>query len=106
MKSRTLCFAPGRITPGMVLAKAVIDHEGKTLLTQGTVFSLEIIDRLLRRGVEAVSVLIPDSRSDEMIAEEMRLVSTRVDAIFRHPGSAAREELRAAILGFRQEITR
>ena len=63
MKSRTLCFAPGRITPGMVLAKAVVDHDGKTLLTQGTEFTLELVDRLIRRGVETVSVLVPASIS-------------------------------------------
>ena len=106
MKSRILCFAPGRITPGMVLAKAVVDHEGKTLLTQGTVFTLEIIDRLIRRGVETASVLAPDPRSDEMIADEIRAAQLRVDTIFRHPGSPAREELRTAILDFRLESTR
>jgi len=106
MKTRTLCLAPGRVTPGMVLAKAVVDHEGKTLLTPGTVFLLETIDRLIRRGVETVTVEVPDLRDEETIAEELRATQTRIDTIFRQPGSAARADLRAAVLEFRLESSR
>ena len=103
MKSRTLCFAPGRIVPGMVLARAIADHEGNTLLTIGTVMSLELIDRLIRRGVEAVHVLVADRRSEVAIADELQAATARIDTIFRLPGSASRDDLRAAVLAFREE---
>jgi hypothetical protein len=105
MKSRTLCFPPGRIAPGMTLAKAITDRDGNTLLTAGTVLNLEMLDRLIRRGIETVSVLLLDTRDEETIAEELRAAQSRVEAIFRGDGSHARAELRDSILNFRLEST-
>ena len=57
MKFRIMCFAPGRTTPGMTLATAVIDRDGHTtLLTEGTVLDEEMLARLIHRGVETISV--------------------------------------------------
>ena len=106
MKFRTLCFAPNRITPGMTLAKAVSEHDGHTtLLTEGTVLDEEMLARLIHRGVETVSVLVPDHRNEEQIAEEQRLALARVDAIFREDGNPARAALRATITRYRLEST-
>ena len=106
MKFRTLCFAPNRITPGMTLAKAVSERDGHTtLLTEGTVLDEEMLARLIHRGVETISVLVPDHRSEEEIAEEQRLALARVDAIFREDGNPARAALRAAITRYRLEST-
>ena len=106
MKFRTLCFAPNRITPGMTLAKAVSEHDGhSTLLTEGTVLDEEMLARLIHRGVETVSVLVPDHRNEEEIAEEQRLALARVDAIFREDGNPARAALRATITRYRLEST-
>ena len=106
MKFRTLCFAPNRITPGMTLAKAVSEHDGHTtLLTEGTVLDEEMLARLIHRGVETVSVLVPDHRNEEEIAEEQRLALARVDAIFREDGNPARAALRATITRYRLEST-
>ena len=106
MKFRTLCFAPNRITPGMTLAKAVSEHDGhSTLLTEGTVLDEEMLARLIHRGVETVSVLVPDHRSEEEIAEEQQLALARVDAIFREDGNPARAALRATITRYRLEST-
>ena len=106
MKSRTMCFAPGHTPPGMTLAKAVTDHDGHTLLTEGTVLEAEMLARLIQRGVETVSVMVPDTRSEEAIAEELREAMERIDAIFRNGGSPAREALRAAITNYRLESTK
>lgn len=103
MKLRTLYFAPARVTPGMLLAKAITDRDGHALLASGAVLDEEVLDRLIRRGVESVAVLVPDHRDEETIATELRLAEERVEVIFRGPGSAAREELRAAVLNFRRE---
>ena len=105
MKSRTMFFAPGRAAPGMTLAKAISDREGHALLAAGTVLSSEILDRLIRRGVPTLCALVLDARDDETIASELSTATTRVATIFRGHGSPARDELRAAILNYRQEAT-
>jgi len=103
MKLRTLHFSPARVTPGMELAKAVTDRDGHALLASGTLLDAEILDRLIRRGVESVAVLVQDARDEEKIANELRLAEERVGAIFRGPGSAARAVLHAAVLNYRRE---
>ena len=107
MKFRIMCFAPGRTTPGMTLATAVIDRDGHTtLLTEGTVLDEEMLARLIHRGVETISVFVPDNRNEEEIAEEQRVALARVDAIFRDDGNPARAALRAAITNYRLESTK
>jgi len=98
-------FAPGRAAPGMTLAKAITDRDGHALRASGTVLTSEILDRLIRRGVETLCVLVLDARNDETIASELATARTRVEAIFRGPGSVAREELHQAILNYRLATT-
>lgn len=105
IKQRIMCLAPGRATPGMTLARHVLDREGAVLLTAGTMLDLAMLERLIRRGVDAISVLLPDTRDDETIARELAAVGERIGHIFRGPGNAARDELRAAVLEFRVEAT-
>ena len=106
MKSRSLYFPPGGIAPGMTLAKTIIDRDGHALLTAGTVLTLEMLDRLVRRGIETVAVLVVDTRDEETIARELEVAKSRVKTIFRGAGSPAREQLRTAILNYRQESTK
>jgi hypothetical protein len=106
MKSRTVFFAPGRVAPGMTLARATTDRDGKTLLAQGTILDSEMLERLIRRGVETVAVLVLDTRDEETIAEQLQTTESRVNTIFRGESSPARETLRAAILNFRLESTK
>ena len=103
MKSRTVCFSPGRVTPGMTLAKAICDRDGHILLAAETVLDSEMLDRLVRRGIEAIFVIVLDTRDEETIATEMQAAKSRVEHIFREKGSPAKEALRNAILTFRQE---
>ena len=105
MKLRRITLAPGRATPGMVLAQAVVDHDGNTLLVAGTELGTEMIERLLRRRIQTVCVEVPDPRDAQTIANELRAASERVEEIFEGPGSAARESLRKAILAYREEST-
>ena len=105
-KQRIMCLAPGRAAPGMVLAKAIADREGAPLLTAGTELDPAMFERLIRRGVGAVSVFVPDTRDEHTIAAELAIVEKRITRIFRGPGSPAREELRAAVLGFRLEAAK
>ena len=105
MKLRRITIAPGRATPGMVLAQPVVDHDGNTLLAAGTELGAEMIERLLRRRMQTVCVEVPDPRDAQTIANELRAASERVEAIFEGPGSAARDALRVAILAYREEST-
>ncbi len=106
MKSRTLYFPPGGIAPGMTLARTITDRDGHALLTAGTVLTLEMLDRLIRRGVEAIAVLVIDIRDEETIAKELGAAESRVETIFRGSGNSAREQLREAISNYRQESTK
>jgi hypothetical protein len=105
MKLRRITIAPGSATPGMVLAKPVVDHDGNTLLAAGTELGAELIERLLRRRTQTVCVDVADPRDAQTIANELRAARERVEAIFAGPGSAARDALRAAILAYREEST-
>lgn len=106
MKSRILCLPPAKITPGMMLAKAITDRDGHTLLAAETRLELEMLDRLVRRGIESVFILATDTRDEETITRELLDAQARVENIFRGKTSPAREALHAAILDFRLESTR
>ena len=106
MKTRIVCLAPGRVAPGMTLAASITGHDDHTLLASGTVLDSEMLDRLIRRGVESISVLMLDTRDEETIAIELLAAESRVAHIFRGTGSAERQTLHAAILDFRRENAR
>lgn len=106
MKTRTLYFAPGRAAPGMTLAKAIADREGHVLLAAGTVLDTDMLERLIRRNIEAIAVLVLDTRDAETIANELSVAQERVHRIFRGPGNPAREALHTATLNFRLEATK
>ena len=103
MKTRVVCLAPGHISPGMVLASSITGQDGHTLLSRGTILDSEILDRLIRRGIETALVSVLDNRDDETIAMELRAAELRIGHIFRGKSNAAREALRGAILDFRLE---
>ncbi len=103
MKTRALCLSPGRVAPGMTLAKAITDRDGNTLLATGAVLDSEMLDRLIRRGVEAITVLVVDTRDADTIVSDLATAEARVGYIFRGDGSKARETLCQAILAYRVE---
>ena len=103
MKMRNVCLAPSLITPGMTLASAVSGRDGSQLLAAGAQLDADVIERLIRRGVESAWVQIPDERDDETLAHERRHAEARVETIFRGSGSPARAALHQAILEFRRE---
>lgn len=106
MKLRTIFLAPGRVAPGMTLAEPVLDKAGHRLLSSGTILDTVTLDHLSRRGVEAIAVLLPDTRDEETIAKEISAAESRVADIFRGSGSAARDALQSAVLQFRRDSTR
>jgi acetolactate synthase small subunit len=105
-KQRIMCLAPGRASPGMVLAAPVCDREGAVLLTAETVLDVDVLEQMIRRGVRAISVRVPDHRDEQTIAREMADVRARIETIFRGPGSDARCRMRDAVLDYRIENAR
>ncbi|MDR1936671.1 MAG: hypothetical protein LBS49_14045 [Candidatus Accumulibacter sp.] len=105
-KQRIMCLAPARAAPGMVLDKPVYDREGAVLLTAETVLDPAMFEQMIRRGVKAILVRVPDNRDEETIARELVDIRARIETIFRGPGSAARSELRDAVLDYRIESSR
>lgn len=103
MKSRAICLPPGRVAPGMSLAASVTGHDGQVLLAPGTALDSEILERLIRRGVEAIFVEVLDTRDEETIALETSAAKSRVEFIFRGQGSPAREALQSTVLKYRLE---
>jgi hypothetical protein len=103
MKSRTIHLPILCVVPGMTLASAVSDRQGRVLFAAGTVLDAVMLDRLHKRGIEAVAAYLIDTRDAETIDEEVLAAESRVQQIFRGPGSGARDDLRAAILAHRKE---
>ncbi len=103
MKSRIICLAPGSAVPGMKLAAAISGPDRQILLSSDTLLDAEMLERLIRRGIETLSVRLPDTRDEETIALEVEAAQSRVAHIFRKQGSAAREQLQASILNYRLE---
>lgn len=106
MKTRTVWMPPGRVAPGTTLAAAVTDREGKTLLAAGVSLEAATLERLTRRGIEAIAVLQADPRDEAELAAERSAAELRLAHIFRGDGSAARRELHAATLAWRLEALR
>ena len=82
------------------------DREGNTLLAAGAVIDSAMLDRLIRRGVEAMAVLVADTRDADAIASELAAAEARVAYIFRGQGSESRNALQKAVLDYRLENTR
>lgn len=106
MKSRILHLPIICVESGMTLALAVVDRAGRTLCAAGTVLDTEMLSRLNKRGIESIAVSVIDTRTPEIIAEEIQNAEVRVTHIFRGTGSPARDALQAAILAYRREIAR
>ncbi|MDR1708501.1 MAG: hypothetical protein LBS70_02145 [Candidatus Accumulibacter sp.] len=102
-KQRLMCLAPGRAAPGMALARPVLDRDGAVLLTAETTLDAAMLEQMIRRGVKAVTVRVPDTRDEAAIAREISDIRARIATIFRGPGNAGRAELREAILAYRIE---
>ena len=106
MKTRTIHLPVLCVVPGMTLALAITDRTERTLFTAGTVLDADMLNRLNKRGVESVAVLVTDTRDAAAIEEELVVARTRVLHIFRGTGTAARDALQAAVLNHREEGAR
>lgn len=83
----------------MALASTVHGRDGQTLLKAGTPLDSDVLERLIRRGVETLWVQTPGRSRRRNTVLELRNAQDRVNTIFRGHDTA-RAELRKAIIGF------
>lgn len=101
MKTRLACLPPGQLVPGMEVAVPVVSAQGAVLLAAGATLDDDAPENLRRRGIDFVTVAIPDRRDADTIAREQEDAALRVEYIFRGEGSACRNRLRQIVLDFR-----
>lgn len=86
-----------KLTPGMVLAKAVVNDKGMTLCAEGAELSAVMIERLHRMDVSTVLVkghpvdLGEEIKSKDQLVEEMQTRFVRVQ------GDPLMERIKASI---------
>lgn len=102
MKTRTVHLPSGDLSPGMIVASPVSGPQGAVLLNAGTVLDESMLEHLRRRGIESVSVIVPDGRDPDIVAREIAEACARVDHLFRNGGSAARQALHAVVRDYRR----
>ena len=86
---------------GMVLASALLDAQGGTLLPKGAELTQSVLQSLHRRGVERLSI-IDNGVSDEEFAKERERAEQRLALLFRRSdGQAGSEALRLRIWRYR-----
>lgn len=102
MKTRLVCLPLGELAPEMTVAAPVLSPHGGVLLAAGAQLDEQLLENLRRRGIEFVSVALPDARDPATIAAEQAAAAARVSHIFRGAGSATRQALQAVVAAYRQ----
>jgi len=82
MRSRTLYLPIESANAHMVLAEAVKDPYGRSLLPSGAELNEENIHQLIAHRVEFVCISIAETRSAEQIAIDAAETARRVLAVF------------------------
>jgi hypothetical protein len=75
------------VSPGQVLAQALVDQQGQVLLPQGTVLTEATLATLARRGIAELVVQQP-APADVATAAQTHAAKARLATLFRKFGSA------------------
>lgn len=104
MKMRRLVLPVQEAKPGMRLAAEIRNAAGGVLLPAGAELGEDALAGLRRRGIDAVSVEIPDARSEAEIARELARAETRIQHLFhRHIDNPELRELMQVVLDYRRK---
>lgn len=104
MKMRRLALPVQEAKPGMRLSSDVRGPNGVVLLAAGAVLGEDALAGLRRRGIDAVSVEIPDARSEAEIALELAKAEARIAHLFRrHIDNPELRELMQVVLDYRRK---
>ena len=86
---------------GMVLASALLDSHGGTLLPKGAELTESVLQSLRRRGVERLAI-VDSGISEEELSKERERAEQRLAQLFRKSeGRPGNEHLRQCILAYR-----
>jgi hypothetical protein len=101
MRTRQLDIDIDDAEAGMVLAGALLDAHGGTLLPKGAELTPSVLQSLHRRGILRLTI-VDDKVSDEEAAKERERAEQRLAVLFRRSaGQAGSEALRLCILRYR-----
>jgi hypothetical protein len=104
MKMRRLVLPVQEARPGMRLVAEVRNAAGGVLLAAGAVLAEDALAGLRRRGIDAVSVEVPDARSEEEVARELAQAEARIEHLFhRHIDNPELRELKQIVLDYRRK---
>lgn len=104
MKMRRLVLPVQEAKPGMRLSSDVRGPGGAVLLAAGAVLGEDALAGLRRRGIDAVSVDIPEARSEAEIALELARAEARIAHLFhRHIDNPELRELMQVVLDYRRK---
>jgi hypothetical protein len=104
MKMRRLVLPVQEAKPGMQLSSDVRGPGGAVLLAAGAVLGEDALAGLRRRGIDAVSVDIPEARSEAEIALELARAEARIEHLFhRHIDNPELRELMQVVLDYRRK---
>lgn len=104
MKMRRLVLPVQEAKPGMRLVAEIRNAAGGVLLAAGVELGEDALAGLRRRGIDAVSVEIPDARSDAEIARELAQAEVRIQHLFRrHIDNPELRELMQVVLDYRRK---
>ena len=83
------CLPLTQVNPGMILAKPVVDDQGRTLCGAGTVLTDKMVARIERMGISVVHVQSDEKLSEEEFQKERQKIERRFSKIspssFLHP---------------------
>ena len=102
LRSKTIPIALA--SPGMILAAAVTDSLGQTLVAEGSEISAGGLAGLRRHGVAAITYLEEDTRTEEELLAERNRVTQQIMERFAHSEkSSSMAFLQQIILEYRLE---
>lgn len=99
---RTLAIAD--VEPGMQLAAPLLDESGRVLVPADGELDQGILQRLARRGIAELTVLLAVKEDGAASEAHRQRVQSELDRLFRRAGEGAEtRQLFQSILDFRME---
>lgn len=99
---RKRALALSQAVPGMILAEAVRDPGGVSLLAGGATLTNDTLASLQRRGVEHLLIVEETTLTPEQATRQQEEIGARVNALFRQcPDEPLMVQLREVLLAYR-----
>ena len=89
--------------PGMILADALQDETGQMLLPKGSELTESVLRSLGRRGIETLSILIPEAVDESALIARREAARQRLQHLFRQAVDPTSQGLLRVMLEYREE---